>query len=112
MFIPVRDVPLAASWYAALLGIEPDDITHDGTICDLPAEGEVRLALDGNRPSFSADGPPRFFWWADDLDEVRAHVERIGAHDIGDIVDIGSVAFLQFRDPDGNPLMVCSHSAG
>ena len=83
MFIPVRDVPAAADWYAALLGIQPGDITHHGTICDLPAEGDVRLALDGNRPDFTADGPPRFFWWADDLDEVRRHLESIGAAAIG-----------------------------
>ncbi|WP_106816689.1 VOC family protein [Microbacterium timonense] len=108
VFIPVRDVPVAADWYAALLGIQPGDITHHGTICDLPAEGDVRLALDGNRPDFTADGPPRFFWWADDLDEVRRHLESIGAAAITEITDIGSVAFLQFEDPDGNPLMVCS----
>lgn len=108
VFIPVRDVAIAADWYARLLGVEPGDIAHHGTICDIPTEGEVRLALDGNRPDFATDGPPRFFWWADDLDDVRRHLESIHASDIGEITDIGSVAFLQFRDPDGTPLMVCS----
>jgi len=101
-------VPAAADWYAALLGIEPDDITHHGTICDLPTGTDVKLALDGNRPDFSADGPPRFFWWAEDLSQVREHLDTIGADEIGDITDIGSVAFIQFDDPDGNRLMVCA----
>lgn len=107
VFIPVRDVAIAAPWYAALLGIEPGEITHHGTICDLPVDGDVRLALDGNRPDFSTQGPPRFFWWADDLDAVHRHLTAVGAGEIGEITDIGSVAFIQFRDPDGNPLMVC-----
>lgn len=110
IFIPVRDVATAARWYAALLGIEPADIAHHGTICDLPTEGGVRLALDGNQPDFSVDGPPRFFWWADDLDEVRRHLTYVRARDISEITDIGSVAFVQFRDPDGTPLMVCAPS--
>ncbi|GAB3188797.1 VOC family protein [Nesterenkonia suensis] len=56
------------------------------------------------------DGPPRFFWWAEDLDAVVAHLDALEVPLASDVVDIGSVCFLQFRDPDGNLLMVCSRS--
>ena len=74
VFIPVRDMPVAIEWYAALLGFEPGRATHGGTIYDIPSEGETRIALDANR------------------------------------VDIGSVTFVQFEDPDANPLMACQRS--
>lgn len=108
VFIPVRDIRAAADWYGRLLGVEPGRTSHESTICELPADGPVRLALDANRPNFTADGPPRFFWWADDLESVRTHLDDLGAGEVSDVVDIGSVAFVQFRDPDGNLLMVCA----
>ena len=110
VFIPVRDVRAAAAWYGALLGIEPLAVTHHDTICDLPMEGDVKLALDANHPDFSVDGPPRFFWWAENLQDVCRHLEHIGADGISQITDIGSVEFIQFKDPDGNPLMVCAQN--
>ncbi|MGW6228642.1 hypothetical protein ACWFQT_16140, partial [Cellulosimicrobium cellulans] len=88
----------------------PDEgrTAHDGTIHDLPALGEVGLALDGTVADFTADGPPRFFWWVDDLVAVRAHLDSLDVEVVGDVQDIGSVSFLQFRDPDGNLLMACA----
>lgn len=107
VFVPVRDLPAAASWYSALLGLPLAAPSHEDRIYDLPAAGETRLALDAHDPGFTADGPPRFFWWADDLTAVREHLDRLGVPVVGQITDIGSVAFLQFRDPDGNLLMAC-----
>lgn len=99
----------AARWYSVLLGLPVGDTSHEDTIYDLPMEEGPRVALDANAP-FTSDGPPRFFWWAEDLSAVRQHVLELGASHVGDIVDIGSVAFLQFRDPDGNRLMVCQRA--
>ncbi len=107
IFIPVRDMAAAAAWYGALLGLPPGAPTHEDRIYDLPAVGDVRVALDAHHPGFTADGPPRFFWWADDLTAVRDHLRALGVEVVGDVTDIGSVAFLQFRDPDGNLLMAC-----
>lgn len=110
VFIPVRDMAAAAAWYGALLGVDPGTPSHEQTICDLPAAGDVGLALDANRPDFVADGPPRFFWWVEDLPAVRAHLEALDVEVQGEIQDIGSVSFLQFRDPDGNLLMACARN--
>jgi catechol 2,3-dioxygenase-like lactoylglutathione lyase family enzyme len=107
VFVPVRDLRAAAAWYGWLLGVSPGDPSHEDTICDLPMAGDVRLALDANRPDFSTDGPPRFFFWCDDVHEAH---RRLAAAEVvieAGPVDIGSVTFLQFRDPDGNPLMAC-----
>ncbi|WP_270407444.1 VOC family protein [Brachybacterium paraconglomeratum] len=106
VFIPVRDVHVAAPWYAELLGTEVAAPTHDATIVDIPMQSGPGLSLDANAP-FTADGPPRFFWWADDMGSVLAHLERLGIDVVRGPLDIGSVELLHFRDLDGNLLMVC-----
>ncbi|PZR51720.1 VOC family protein [Xylanimonas oleitrophica] len=106
VFVPVRDMASAVPWYCRLLGLPVATPSHEDTICDLPMDDGPGVALDANAP-FTPDGPPRFFWWADDLAEVERHLVGLGVSETSGVVDIGSVAFLQFRDPDGNLLMVC-----
>lgn len=107
VFIPVRDMSSAIEWYAELLGFDPGTSSHGGTIFDIPTDGETRLALDANRPDFDASGPPRFFLWTQDISATVRHLEGMGTKITSDVEDIGSVLFVQFEDPDGNPLMVC-----
>ncbi|WP_284549065.1 VOC family protein [Aestuariimicrobium sp. T2.26MG-19.2B] len=107
VFIPVRDLHAAARWYADLLGGEPSTASHGDTILDLPCDGQTRLCLDANQPNFDPSGPPRFFWWTDDIEATVQHLQRLGVTITSDVEDIGSVSFVQFEDPDGNPLMVC-----
>ncbi|GAA1883284.1 VOC family protein [Lapillicoccus jejuensis] len=111
VFIPVRDLHRAAQWYGDLLSIDPGPASHDDTILDLPVQDGPGLALDATRPEFTADGPPRFFFWADDLEAVVDHLQRMGTRVTSDVLDIGSVSLVQFEDPDGNALMVCRRSA-
>ncbi|HEY0644411.1 MAG TPA: VOC family protein [Nocardioides sp.] len=110
VFIPVRDMPTAVRWYADLLGFEAGEPSHGGTIFDIPTDGETRLALDANRPDFDVSGPPRFFLWTGDMAATLRHLHGMGATITSDVEDIGSVSFVQFEDPDGNPLMVCQRS--
>ena len=110
VFVPVRDLPRSAEWYAAVLGFEPTSPSHDATILDIPVQDGPRLALDANRPGFTADGPPRFFWWTDDLTATVEHLRGLDVRITSDVEDIGSVWFVQFEDPDGNPLMVCQRA--
>jgi catechol 2,3-dioxygenase-like lactoylglutathione lyase family enzyme len=110
VFIPVRNMPAAISWYAALLGLDVSSPTHGGTICDIPTtDGGPGLALDATQPDFSTDGPPRFFWLIDNLAAARAHLTSLTIP-IDLEQNIGSVSFIQFRDPDGNRLMVCARN--
>ena len=110
VFVPVRDMAAAIRWYAAVLGFEPDVASHDGTIYDIPTDGETRLALDANRPDFAASGPPRFFLWTDDMAATVEHLRHLDVTITSDVEDIGSVCFVQFEDPDGNALMVCQRA--
>jgi predicted enzyme related to lactoylglutathione lyase len=110
VFIPVRDMPGAVEWYAELLGFEPGAPSHEGNIFDIPTDGETRLALDANRPDFDPSGPPRFFLWTTDMAATVRHLQHLGVKITSEVEDIGSVFFVQFEDPDGNPLMVCQRA--
>ncbi|GAA4287487.1 hypothetical protein GCM10022262_18460 [Georgenia daeguensis] len=110
VFIPVRDMARSARWYSRLLGLAESEPSHDGTIYDLQTAGETRLALDASRPEFDTSGPPRFFFWTTDMVATVAFLQDHGVTLDSDVEDIGSVMFLQFRDPDGNPLMVCQRT--
>ncbi|MEW1951941.1 VOC family protein [Terrabacter sp. NPDC080008] len=110
VFVPVRDLARSAGWYAAVLGFEPEAASHEGTILDIPMEDGPRLCLDANRADFTPDGPPRFFLWTDDMPATVAHLRGLGVRITSDVEDIGSVFFVQFEDPDGNPLMVCQRA--
>lgn len=111
VFIPVRDIEASSAWYSRLLGIDVPPPSHGDTIVDLPVGAGPRLCLDANT-SFTPDGPPRFFWWTEDLDVLAQHLRRLEIPLASEITDIGSVAFLQFRDPDGNLLMACQAREG
>jgi catechol 2,3-dioxygenase-like lactoylglutathione lyase family enzyme len=110
VFIPVRDMGRSIEWYAALLGFEPGDASHAGTIFDVPADGETRLALDANQPDVDPSGPPRFFLWTDDMAATVRHLHALDVPLRSEVEDIGSVLFVQFEDPDGNRLMVCQRT--
>nr|WP_109474709.1 VOC family protein [Ornithinimicrobium cavernae] len=110
VFIPVRDMERSARWYGKLLGFDPGVPSHGGTILDVPTEEGPGLVLDANRPDFTADGPPRFFFWTDDIAATAEHLQRLEARITSPVEDIGSVVFIQFEDPDGNALMVCQRA--
>lgn len=111
VFIPVRDIDRSARWYTTLLGLPEGSATHGQTIYDLPTTGETRLALDANRADFDPSGPPRFFFWTRDMAATVAFLKELEVTFDSDVEDIGSVMFVQFRDPDGNRLMVCQAAA-
>jgi predicted enzyme related to lactoylglutathione lyase len=112
VFVPVRDMRRAAAWYSALLGFDhdPDRLGHEDTIYDIPTDARPGLCLDANRPDFVASGPARFFLWTDDMAATVDHLHRVGAADVSDVLDIGSLSFVTFTDPDGNLLMVAEPS--
>lgn len=111
VFIPVRDMERSARWYGKVLGLDPAAASHDGTILDIPVTAGPALALDANRPHFTADGPPRFFFWTDDMAATIQHLRELEVSITSPVEDIGSVVFVQFEDPDGNVLMVCQRTS-
>lgn len=111
VFIPVRDMERSAVWYGKVLGFDPGPTSHGATILDIPVDDGPGLALDANRPHFTADGPPRFFFWTDDMAATVEHLRELEVTITSPVEDIGSVMFVQFEDPDANPLMVCQRTS-
>ena len=110
VFIPVSDLARAREWYARLLGVDPGEPTHDGGICDIPMAGDTGLLLDGNLPVTEHSVQPLCFFWTDDMPATLEHLRVMKAEIESDVTDIGSVSYVRFRDPDGNPLMVCERN--
>ncbi len=110
VFVPVSDMARAITWYSRLFGLEPGQTSHEGGIYDVPMSGETGLILDAHAPVTEHSVQPLCFFWTDDLSAAMDHLRAIGAEITSDTTDIGSVTFLAFRDPDGNPLMLCQRN--
>jgi predicted enzyme related to lactoylglutathione lyase len=107
VFIPVSDMRRARAWYGRLFGLELGEPTHDDGICDVPMAGETGIILDANAPVTKHSVQPLCFFWTHDLAAALDHLVSMEAEITSAVTDIGSVSYLTFRDPDGNPLMVC-----
>jgi predicted enzyme related to lactoylglutathione lyase len=107
VFIPVSDMDRARAWYGQLFGVEPGAPSHKGGICEIPMQGDAGMLLDANKPVTGHSVQPLCFFWTDDMPATLNHLRALDVEVTSDVTDIGSVAFVTFRDPDGNPLMVC-----
>lgn len=107
VFVPVSDMDRAVAWYSRLFGLEPGETSHEGGIYDVPMTGETGLILDANAPITGHSTQPLCFFLTDDIDASVQHLRALDTEITGGPQDIGSVIFVTFRDPDGNPLMVC-----
>lgn len=107
VFVPVADMATAIAWYSRLLGLPVSETSHEGRIYDLPMAGDCRLALDGHDPDFTPSSKTLFFFWTEDIVAAERFLIANQVVVEGQIEDIGTVAILGFRDPDGNRLMVC-----
>lgn len=110
VFVPVSDMRRARAWYGRLFGMELAAPSHEGGICDIPMQDGLAILLDANKPVTEHSVQPLCFFWTDDMVATVHHLRRLDAEITSDITDIGSVAFVTFRDPDGNPLMVCERT--
>lgn len=111
VFVPVSDMERAVAWYSRLFGLDADTTSHEGTIYDVPMQGDTRLTLDSNKQPITNSSQPLCFFWTADIHRAR---DFLLAHDVdvvGEIQDIGSVSLLTFMDPDRNLLMVCQRNS-
>jgi predicted enzyme related to lactoylglutathione lyase len=109
VFIPVSDMQRAIQWYSWLFGLPVGDTSHEGKIYDVPMTGGVGLILDGNKPVVNSSQPLCYFWTTN-IHAAHDFLREGGVQLVGDILDIGSVSFLTFRDPDSNLLMICQRN--
>ncbi|MFB9329814.1 VOC family protein [Paenibacillus aurantiacus] len=111
IFIPVRDIERARSWYCQVLGLnEADCPVHFGHLCPLPMEG-TGIVLD-TMPRWGGSDPggappiatPAFMLLTGDLEGSLQFLREIGA-DL--VTGIEHDHWFVVKDPDGNLLMVC-----
>ncbi|WLQ08459.1 VOC family protein [Arthrobacter oryzae] len=103
VFVPVSDVEAARDWYCRLLGVPADGEILFGHLYVLPVEG-TGLVLDSR--IYSRDAVfkvPAFHLDTQDVQAAHAYAVELGA----DPAAIQYGQWFNFRDPDGNALMVC-----
>ncbi|WP_150271709.1 VOC family protein [Paenibacillus tepidiphilus] len=104
IFIPVNDIEKAKNWYCSLLGLPQDGDILFGHLYVLPMEGP-NIVLDSK--IYTAEAVlkvPAFHLNTEDIDAAYDHVKACGAEII---TDIENDHWFNFKDPDGNVLMIC-----
>jgi catechol 2,3-dioxygenase-like lactoylglutathione lyase family enzyme len=114
VFIPVRDVDRAREWYRDVLGLQVGEVIS-GHLCCVPMENGLDLLLD---QKLSPEGPvegiergmyPLFMLATHDIGTAAAFLRERGVELVayhGEVIQNGH--WLNFRDCDGNLLMMCA----
>lgn len=104
VFIPVKDIEKSSEWYCDLLGIEKTGEIQFGHLYVIPMEG-MGIVLDSKIYSennlFKA---PVFHFNTENIEEAFTFLKNKG---VDVITDIQHGHYFNFKDPDGNLLMIC-----
>jgi catechol 2,3-dioxygenase-like lactoylglutathione lyase family enzyme len=105
VFVPVRDIAAARDWYCSILGLEPRGDILFGHIYMVPMKDGSGLVLDSKDFAGPNDCKPMFHFNTDDILGAHAYMGEMGVELVGDVID---GIFFNFKDPDGNLLMVAN----
>lgn len=104
VFIPVSNIEKARDWYCDILGLEADGEILFGHLYVLPMEG-TGIVLDSK---IYAEGKtftvPAFHFNTKDIRDAFAFMVQKGVEVIS---DIENDHYFNFKDLDGNVLMIC-----
>jgi catechol 2,3-dioxygenase-like lactoylglutathione lyase family enzyme len=103
VFVPVSNIAEARDWYCTLLGVPADGEILFGHLYVLPMQG-AGLVLDSK--IFAPDAVfrvPAFHLNTEDIQAARAHLAVHAA----EVTEIRDGRWFNFKDPDGNVLMIC-----
>ncbi|PLT29902.1 VOC family protein [Peribacillus deserti] len=112
VFIHVSNLEQSAEWYSDLLGLpfNKDDVASP--VYNIPINYETGLTLDDHTfdPAFtlSPSGHVLFNFFVKDIDEAYEFVRNKGITIVREIERIGDFAYFNFKDLDGNVLMICN----
>ena len=113
VFIHVSDLKKSAEWYSTLLGVPFNRDEVEPPVYNIPVNNQTGLTLDDHSfdPGFSLrpSNHVLFNFHTDDIDEAYRFVKSMGAEITREIERIGNFAYFNFRDPDGNVLMICNN---
>lgn len=105
VFIPVSNIEKARDWYCDLLGVKADGEIQFGHLYVIPMEG-TGIVLDSK---IYSEGKvfktPAFHFNTRDIEEAFRFMKKKGANVI---TDIEHNHYFNFKDPDGNILMICA----
>lgn len=112
VFIHVSNLKKSAEWYYNLLGIPFDAEKVESPVHNIPVTSETGLTLDDHTfdPGFNLEPSDHvlFNLLVDDVDEAYSFVKSHGITITKEIERIGDFAYFNFKDPDGNVLMICN----
>jgi catechol 2,3-dioxygenase-like lactoylglutathione lyase family enzyme len=103
VFVPVRDVRKARDWYCSMLGVPAEDKIVLDHLYILPMNG-TGLVLDSK--IYSPDAVfkvPAFHFNTSDIRAAHRFMKDRGV----ELTDVNDDEWFNFRDPDGNVLMIC-----
>ena len=104
VFIPVKNIEVAKEWYCDLLGLEADGDIIAGHLYIVPMNG-TGLVLDSkiysDKTIFQT---PAFHFDTKDIEAAFAFMKKKG---IELVTEIENGHWFNFKDPDGNVLMIC-----
>jgi len=109
--IPSNDLDTARAFYENVLGLEPSSVWQQGDRPAVGAEfetGTVTIALincPGLGIPFGANPAPLALQ-VEDVAQARAELESRGVTFLGDDIDSGVCHMANFKDPDGNAIML------
>ncbi|MGR9049548.1 VOC family protein [Halobacillus faecis] len=104
IFVPVKDIEKARDWYCDLLDVRAEEDFPGGHLYVLPMK-HTRVVLDSKIYSEEAVfRVPAFHFNTDDIEAAYTYMKGKG---IDVVSDIQFGHFFNFKDPDGNLLMIC-----
>jgi catechol 2,3-dioxygenase-like lactoylglutathione lyase family enzyme len=106
IFIPVSNIESAREWYCSLLNLEPTYEIIAGHLCCIPFDNNgLNLVLDSNiyHEDFVFKNPAFHF----NTDDIHKAYQFLKERNVEFVTGIENGHWFNFKDPDGNLLMIC-----
>lgn len=114
VFIHVTNLKKSTKWYCDLLGLEVEVEVEkvQSPVFNVPITGTTSLTLDDHTfdPAFKhhVNPNPIFNFFTTDIDEAYNYVLDKEIPIVREIERVGSTAWFNIADPDGNVVMICN----
>lgn len=112
VFIHVSNLEKSVEWYSDLLAMPFNKDNVISPVYNIPLTSETGLTLDDHTfdPGFQLRSSEHvlFNFFVKDIDEAYKFVINKGITIVREIERNGDFAYFNFKDPDGNILMICN----
>ncbi|MEK4907039.1 VOC family protein [Niallia sp. FSL M8-0099] len=113
VFIHVDNLEKAAEWYSELLGLPFNKNNVESPVYNIPVTSETGITLDDHTFDSGFKLNPSehvlFNFFVQDIDEAYQFIKNKGITIVKEIERIGDFAYFNFKDLDGNVLMICNN---